>query len=58
MMRWLISQDFETISLGAYTRSSMWISALLFASEHGPYWEVGLIAGLAYNFLMVRKKSR
>jgi CAAX protease family protein len=57
LMRWLISQDFETIPLGAYTRSSMWISALLFASEHGPYWEVGLIAGLAYNFLMVRTKS-
>jgi CAAX prenyl protease-like protein len=57
LMRWLIDADFERVPLGAYTRSSMWISALLFASEHGPYWEVGLIAGLAYNFLMVRTKS-
>ena len=41
------SPDFESVPLGTYTASSMWISALLFASEHGPYWEVGLIAGLA-----------
>jgi len=57
LMRWLVSADFENVPLGTYTSSSMWISALLFASEHGPYWEVGLIAGLAYNLLMVRTKS-
>ncbi|HYP04814.1 MAG TPA: CAAX prenyl protease-related protein [Bryobacteraceae bacterium] len=57
LLRWLISPKFEQVPLGAYTASSMWISALLFASEHGPYWEVGLIAGLIYNFWMVRTKS-
>jgi CAAX prenyl protease-like protein len=57
LLRWLINTDFEKVALGAYTASSMWISALLFASEHGPYWEVGLIAGLAYNFLMIRSRS-
>jgi uncharacterized protein len=57
LMRWLIAPDFETVPLGTYTASSMWISAVMFASEHGPYWEVGLIAGLAYNLLMVRTKS-
>ena len=57
LLRWLVSPDFEKVPLGAYTASSMWLSALLFASEHGPYWEVGLIAGLAYNFLMIRTKS-
>jgi CAAX prenyl protease-like protein len=57
LLRWLVSSDFESVPLGAYTRSSMWISALLFASEHGPYWEVGLIAGLIYNLLLVRTKS-
>jgi len=35
----------------------MWLSAILFASEHGPYWEVGLLAGLAYNFWIIRTKS-
>ena len=43
--------------LGTYSASAMWISAILFASEHGPYWEVGLIAGLLYNFWMVKTKS-
>jgi CAAX prenyl protease-like protein len=57
LMRWLISPKFEEVPLGTYTASSMWISALLFASEHGPYWEVGLAAGLMYNFWMVRTKS-
>ena len=57
LLRWLVSADFEKVPLGTYTASSMWISALLFASEHGPYWEVGLLAGLIYNFWMVRTKS-
>ena len=57
LLRWLISPDFQKVPLGAYTATSMWISALLFASEHGPYWEVGLVAGLAYNFLMIRTRS-
>ena len=57
LLRWLVSPDFEKVPLGTYTRGSMWISAILFASEHGPYWEVGLMAGLAYNFWMVRTKS-
>ncbi|MFL6352575.1 MAG: type II CAAX prenyl endopeptidase Rce1 family protein, partial [Bryobacteraceae bacterium] len=33
------------------------ITTILFACEHGPYWDVGLVAGLIYNFWMVRTKS-
>jgi hypothetical protein len=29
----------------------------LFASEHGPYWDVGLIAGILYNLWMIRTRS-
>lgn len=57
LMRWLINPNFTAVPMGAWTASSMLITAVLFASEHGPYWEVGLIAGFAYNFLMVRTKS-
>lgn len=57
MMRWLVSSNFHKLPLGVYTASSFWITAVLFASEHGPYWEVGLIAGIAYNWWMVRTKS-
>jgi uncharacterized protein len=57
LMRWLIHPRFETVALGAYAAGSFWITAALFASEHGPYWDVGLIAGVLYNFWMVRTKS-
>jgi CAAX prenyl protease-like protein len=57
LMRWLISADFEKVPLGAYSLWSMAISALLFASEHGPYWDVGFAAGLLYNWWMIRTKS-
>lgn len=57
LMRWLISPQFEKVPLGAYQPASFWITAVLFASEHGPYWDVGLIAGIAYNWWMVRTRS-
>jgi CAAX prenyl protease-like protein len=57
LMRWVINPDFQAVKLGTYTPKSMWITAILFASEHGPYWEVGLIAGLLFNWWMVRTKS-
>lgn len=57
LMRWLIRPDFEALPLGTYEPKSFWIVAALFAVEHGPYWEVGLIAGVIYNAWMVRSKS-
>jgi uncharacterized protein len=57
LMRWLINADFRKVPLGAYTASSMVITAIFFASEHGPYWDVGLAAGFIYNWWMVRTKS-
>jgi uncharacterized protein len=57
LMRWLINQDFEKVPLGKYAPGAFWIVAVLFASEHGPYWEVGLMAGVVYNWWMIRTKS-
>lgn len=57
LMRWLIHVDFQTVPLGAWAARSFWITTLLFAAEHGPYWDVGLLAGIAYNWWMVRTKS-
>jgi uncharacterized protein len=57
LMRWLISPRFEQIKLGAYTPMAFWVTAILFASEHGPYWDVGLITGVIYNWWMVRTRS-
>jgi CAAX prenyl protease-like protein len=57
MMRWLIDNDFLTVPLGKYVPSAFWITAVLFASEHGPYWEVGLAAGIVYNWWIVRTRN-
>lgn len=57
LMRWLISPRFERIRLGTYEAQSFWLTAVLFASEHGPFWDVGLIAGITYNWWMVRTRS-
>ncbi len=57
LMRWIISPRFEDVKLGTYSATAFWVTALLFASEHGSYWDVGLIAGIAYNWWMIRTKS-
>jgi len=57
LMRWLIDNDFEKVPLGKYAPQAFWLVAVLFASEHGPYWDVGLLAGIVYNWWMVRTKS-
>jgi CAAX prenyl protease-like protein len=57
LMRFLIDRDFSRVPLGKFAPGAFWITAVLFASEHGPYWDVGLIAGIAYNGLLVRTKS-
>jgi CAAX prenyl protease-like protein len=57
LMRWLIDKDFEKVPMGTYDTQSFWIVAALFAVEHGPYWEVGLLTGIIYNWWMIRTKS-
>ena len=57
LMRWLIDNDFEKVPLGKYAPQSFWLVAVLFASEHGSYWDVGLLAGIVYNWWMVRTRS-
>jgi CAAX prenyl protease-like protein len=57
LMRWLISPRFERVRLGTYQAQSFWLTAVLFASEHGPFWDVGLIAGIVYNWWMLRTRS-
>ena len=56
--RWLDRmEDFRQVPLGQFSRAAFWLTALLFASEHGSMWDVGLAAGLLYNFWMQRTRS-
>jgi hypothetical protein len=57
LMRWIVSPRFEEVPLGTWSAQSFWIVALLFASEHGSYWDVGLAAGILYNWWMLRTRS-
>jgi CAAX prenyl protease-like protein len=57
LMRWLIHKDFQKVPLGEYSPMAFWVVALLFASEHGAYWDVGLAAGIAYNWWMLRTRN-
>ncbi len=56
--RWIDQpEDFRTRPPGAFSRVSFWLTAVLFASEHGALWDVGLLAGIAYNEWMRRTRS-
>jgi uncharacterized protein len=55
--RWIQDTRFERIPLGRYTRFAFWTTAVLFAAEHGPLWEVGLACGIVYNWWMSRTRS-
>ena len=55
--RWIVDHDFGKVPLGSYTRAAFWITVALFAVEHGIYWDVGLLAGIAYNWWMRATKS-
>jgi CAAX prenyl protease-like protein len=55
--RWLQDTRFARIPLGQYTPFAFWATAVLFAAEHGPFWEVGLVCGVIYNWWMQRTRS-
>jgi CAAX prenyl protease-like protein len=57
LMRWIISPDFSKVPLGAWSARAFWIVAVLFAVEHGALWDVGLAAGILYNWWIVPNKS-
>jgi hypothetical protein len=56
--RWLEDmRDFRRVPLGSYSRFAFWATAILFASEHGAMWDVGLAAGVLYNWWMQKTRS-
>ena len=55
--RWIQNPNFTAVPLGRFTRLAFIVTAVLFASEHGPYWEVALLTGVIYNWWMWRTKS-
>ncbi len=55
--RWIVNPNWQTVPLARYTTMAFVASSVLFALEHGPYWEVGLLCGLIYNWWFWKTKS-
>jgi CAAX prenyl protease-like protein len=55
--RWIVNSDWENVEPGRYTTLAFVLTAVLFAAEHGPYWEVGLVCGVVYNWWFWKTKS-
>ena len=55
--RWLQDGRFWRVPLGQYSTLAFVATAVLFAVEHGPFWEVGLLCGVIYNWWMWRTRS-
>lgn len=55
--RWIQDSRIDRVPLGQYTPLAFWATAVLFAAEHGPFWEVGLLTGIIYNWWMRRTRS-
>lgn len=56
LIRWLVSPNFRSVSMGTFTWFSYLATSALFAVEHDR-WLAGLIAGVAYNGLYYRTRS-
>jgi CAAX prenyl protease-like protein len=55
--RWIVNSDWQKVPLGTFNVLAFVATALLFAIEHGPFWEVGLLCGFIYNWWMWKTKS-
>ncbi len=56
LMRWLIKDDFASVSLGTYQPLSFFVTTALFASVHGSEWFLAVVVGLIYGWWFVRTK--
>ncbi len=57
LVRWIQDANFERVAIGVFTPLASWGTSLLFAAEHGPFWEVGLACGIIYNLWLKRTRS-
>ena len=56
LLRYLISRQFQSVPLGAFTLGSCAITVLLFGVEHN-LWLAGMMAGLAYTLVLYRTRN-
>ncbi len=54
-LRRLIAADFEAVSWHTYTVVALGASSILFGVLHGGLWVAGIVAGLIYGLVMLRR---
>jgi len=54
LLRWLVSQEFESLPPRAWSWSALVLSSLAFGALHG-HWVLGTLAGLAFAAVLVRR---
>lgn len=56
LLRYLVSQDFQSVELGKFTLPSFLVGTIMFGLEHN-LWVAGVMAGACYNILLYRTRS-
>lgn len=56
LLRYLISQDFQSVKIGKFSLSSFLIGAIMFGLEHN-LWLAGIMTGVCYNILLYHSRS-
>ena len=54
LMRRLINADFESVSFRSVRWPALTITAIVFGLAHGALWLPGVMAGLAYGWILIR----
>ena len=55
--RWVLRNNWDAVPMGSYNTLAFVATALLFAAQHGPYWDVALLCGLIFNWYMWTTRS-
>jgi exosortase E/protease (VPEID-CTERM system) len=57
LMRRLISADFESVPFHSVRWLALIATAVVFGLAHGAFWLPGIVAGLAYGLIVIRRGS-
>jgi exosortase E/protease (VPEID-CTERM system) len=55
LMRRLINADFESVAFRSVRWSALTVTAIVFGLAHGVLWLPGVLAGLAYGWILIRR---
>jgi exosortase E/protease (VPEID-CTERM system) len=55
LMRRLINADFESVPYRSVRWPALTVTAIVFGLAHGALWPAGVVAGLAYGWIVIRR---